>query len=89
MLDVRYENVERGDIACPPGRFISEPEIEMHVPLVYHGLNNSFSCSVPSPIPQAGRIEFEIPVFRKLRVEPASPYRVFVFIVGIASDSLS
>lgn len=57
MLDVRYETVERGDIACPPGRFISEPEMEMHVSLVYHGLSYSFACGVPSPIPQAGRIE--------------------------------
>lgn len=89
MLDVIYENVKRGDIACRLGHFISELEMEMHVPLVYHGLSNSFSCGVPSPIPQAGRIVFEISVFRKLRVEPVSPYRVLVFIVGIASDSLS
>lgn len=43
----------------------------------------------PKPIPQTGRIEFEIPFFRKLRVEPVSPYRVLVVIVGIASNSLS
>lgn len=45
-------------------------------------------CPKPNTTSRPYR-EIEIPVFRKLRVEPVSPYRVLVFIVGIASDSLS